>query len=433
MIQLPNTPFSPSQLDTPQSTNTEPWISDIINKRLTLSFTTLNYSTFITNLENYLNFIYTQALTHQDINNNNNTTLNVFQSSENYIISSSVPWNLPITSCHDKTSKNSQWSLKDEITIVLINLSLSYNARSGELINSLLNAPENSISSKESQQIWLNSFKIFKKSLEFINFIKEVTQSSDLKSNIFETSTPFINLMGCLVHSSVQLSFLSKTVWTLKNLEYDISLNSSINYSTLSRISIYIKDQLRNMLNILKSNGISTWTKYLEGLIKYTNGYLGVLLSIENYKQDKIGFSIGFVNFAIENIARKATVEENQNDNNKKKISLILKNKLKSDKLKNLTSKKIKLNRELLNDLSASSTLQTDLRNLFELVQLLDLKYNLENNNLKFDQIPESQQLLTSYLPSGRPMPIDVKPWIPDHVHAQQKFHQSSASPSGYY
>lgn len=418
MIQLPNTPISPSQIQ--QDTGSEPWITEIVSKRLTLTFSISNYSTYITNLETYLNFIYGQALNQDGVSN----YMDVFQFSGNYVISSTIPWNLPIS----KSKKSLQiWTLKDEITIVLINLALSYNARNGEIIDKILtgnNLPEN-----ESQQLWLNTFKLFKKSLEYINFIKE---QSFFNNDIFETSSFFINLVECLVQSSVQLSFLSKATWTLQKIDYDIGSNDSINYSTLSRISVYVKDQIKNILNILKSNGINHWTKYLENLLKYINGYLGVFLSIENYKQDKIGFSIGFLNFAIENIAKKTNNGELDNDDDEddsklKKKFASFKKKIKTtdQKIKINNKNKVKLNKDLSQDLQLNS-LQTDLSNLFDLLQLLSLKYNLENNNLKFDQIPTSQELLTSYLPSGRSVPIDAKAWIPPSISRSQQ-PQSSA------
>lgn len=412
MIQLPNTPFSPTQIQQPN--DLEPWVTEIVSKRLTLTFSISNYSTYITNLETYLNFIYGQALNQDDVSN----YMDVFQFSGNYIISSIIPWNLPIS----KSKKSNHWTLKDEITIVLINLSLSYNARNSEIIEKTLT--ETNLPEVESQKFWLNTFKLYKKSLEYLNFIKE---QSSFNNDIFETSSFFINLVDCLVQSSVQLSFLSKAIWTLQKVDYDIGANDSINYSTLSRISIFVKDQIKNILNILKSNEINHWTKYLEGLLKYINGYLGVLLSIENYKQDKIGFSIGFLNFATENIAKNINndeMDDEEEDSKLKKKFSSFKKKLKTDKIK-ISKNKLKLNKDLSDDLQ-TTTLRIDLQNLFDLLQLLSLKYNLENNNLKFDQIPTSQDLLTSYLPSGRSVPIDAKAWIPPTVSRSQQ-PQSSA------
>lgn len=417
MIQLPNTPFNPTTIQSGANTVSEPWINQIINKRVSLD-TSSNYSSRISTLENYLNFIYGQALNQDGITNYQQ----VIEYSKKYIISCSIPWNLPITKHHQH-----QWTLEDEIIIVVINLSISYNSRSSELIGGLLS----SNSEIESEKIWLSCFKMLKKALQFINFLKTIDNDNGI---IFETSNSFINFISCLIQSSSQLNFLIKTIWSLKKLEYDITLNDSINYSTLSRISISIKDEIKQMINILKINNIeyNQWQSCLDGLIKYINGYIGVLLSIENYKQDKIGISIGFLEFSKENITRKSSNEEDEDDDEedskfKKKMSMFKKKIKSAEKLKKLKTKsKFKLNKQIQSCLS--STLEQNLIDLFELLKVLDLKYTIENDNLKFDEIPSIQSLLNNYLPSARSIPIESTSWIPNMIESTP-----TTNSTGYY
>ncbi|CCH42819.1 hypothetical protein BN7_2364 [Wickerhamomyces ciferrii] len=412
MIQLPDIPIIPISI-TSTPNNLEPWIQEILNKRLTIFTNFNNYSNFINNLEDYLNFIFVKVMEYGNIDNYND----VFEQTNGIIISDSIPWNLPITKI--KKQDQFQWNLQNELIILMINLSQLYNLKSGEIIKLIMDKDNN----LETQKLWLNSFKIFKKSLEFINFLKN---QQIINTSIWEISTIFIQFNENLINCSIQLSFLTKTIWTLKNIDYEIMSENSINYSTLSRLSIYIKQELNNMLSILKTQNDSKWTQYIENLIKYINGYLGILLSIENYKQDKIGYSIGFLNFSIENITRKSNSNEFEEDSKLKKKFTNFKTKFNSNDLQKINNK-LRLNQNLIEKFTNNSIILIDLQNLFELLKILNLKYNLENNNLKFDSIPTSQELLIHYLPQGRSIPIDSKIWTPSFIQTIEK------SSSGYY
>jgi len=445
MIQLPNTPFIPIQLNTINNNNNT-LLSPILNKRLSLSTNISDYTLFTSQLETYLNFIYKhiQYSGNDSGNYNSGNYTDVIHQSANIIISNeTIPWILP-SIINNKHKHQLSWSLKDEIIIVIINLTISYALKAKEIIHPIITNEINEINISPIQSLWVNCFKIFKKSLQYINFITK--NNSIIDSNCFETSNLFINFINHYINVSIQSTFLIKTTFTLKNLDFDIMIDNSINYSTISRISIYIKNELNNMLNILKNHDnnknnnnknhhFALWIKEIEILIKYFNAYIGVYLSIENYKQDKIGKSIGFLNYSIENISKKSEDDENNNIDKNKKIDLFKKklqfpNKSNNNNNNNNKKKplKLKLNNNLINSLQKNQYLIfKDIENLFQLINLLNLKYNLENNNLKFDEIPNSIQLIKNYLPSGRSVPIDSNSWIP--IHQQQEQQEQS----GYY
>lgn len=90
------------------------------------------------------------------------------------------------------------------------------------------------------------------------------------------------------------------------------------------------------------------------------------------------------------------------------------------------TKSKFKLNKQIQSCLS--STLEQNLIDLFELLKVLDLKYTIENDNLKFDEIPSIQSLLNNYLPSARSIPIESTSWIPNMIESTP-----TTNSTGYY
>lgn len=398
MITPPGCPIGLLQITRSSSSEDPHFLKEILLQRLAISTNNGNISQLISTLEDYLNIIYSNIINSQEID-----YLQVLVFSETIIFHESIPWNLPFTK-----NKKQTWKLSNEIIIVLINLVLSYNQRSSEIIAKALDPEENKIlSEKELQQLWLNSFKLYKKSLLYINFLK---LNNNETNSIFETSINFIEFINHLTLSSIQLTFLSKSIWTLKSLNFDLNLKNNLNFSTLSRIAIFIKDEIKLMVNSLKSENVnSSWLLFLENLNQLVNSYIGTLLSIENYKLDQIGKSIGFLNMAIESLSKKSTDnDEFENDSKLKKKLLTLKKKL--DKPKST----LKLNNKIIE--SFNPCLKQSTADLFELIKILNLKYNLENNNLKFDQILNSVELFKNHLPTGRSVPIsnDDSSWIPE-------------------
>jgi hypothetical protein len=230
----------------------------------------------------------------------------------------------------------------------------------------------------------------------------------------------------------------------LKLTEYDVSLKSNTNYSTLSRVAIFVRDQTKLMINGLRSQNIDSdsWLGFLENLVKLNNAYIGTFLSIENYKLDHIGKSIGFLNIAIENITKKSASDDDLNDEFdndsklKKKFSTFKQKLNKSnsnDKVKKVKNN-LKINSKIYENLQ-NQTLQKSITYLFELVKILNLKYNLENNNLKFDIVMNSSELYQNHLPTGRSVPITDRSvsWIPDVFTRSSTDQQNSQTQGQYY
>jgi hypothetical protein len=436
MITLPNTPFPILQISRAVNPSQPQYIREILTKRLSVNTTNSSTSLFISNLEEYLNLIYTVIVQTEGIGYEE-----VLKFSESIEFNESIPWILPFST--GNKFKSIVWRLSDEITTVLVNLIFAYNLRSSEIIlKALSNYQGSLLDEKESQQLWISCFKFYKKSLEYLNFLKSCNNTSN--DLIFETSANFTNFLENLISISIQLTFLSKSIWSLKLTEYDVSLKSNTNYSTLSRVAIFVRDQTKLMINGLRSQNIDSdsWLGFLENLVKLNNAYIGTFLSIENYKLDHIGKSIGFLNIAIENITKKSASDDDLNDEFdndsklKKKFSTFKQKLNKSnsnDKVKKVKNN-LKINSKIYENLQ-NQTLQKSITYLFELVKILNLKYNLENNNLKFDIVMNSSELYQNHLPTGRSVPITDRSvsWIPDVFTRSSTDQQNSQTQGQYY
>lgn len=418
MISLPGTTPQPLTLRTPSSEINIPLVSQIRSQRLQLS-TNNNSAAYISQLEDYLSIIiecisqegypHTQALTY----------------TASIPFSDTIPWTLPTKS---NKPLDTPWTLRDEISIVCCNVSMGYTQRTYELMGKF--ARDQKPSSAPDDKFWLNTFKLLKKGLEYTEYLKQYG-TSEQQGTIWETSMEYTLFVERTLMVSIQYSFLSKCLWKLKSTEFNI-LDDEINYSTLARIAISVKADLISLIKDSKYHKLMAYVEYLEVILKFVNGIIGALLSIENYKQDKIGVAIGFLNMAMDNITTKTNTpddeeaETEEESKLKKKFSSFKKKVSdKSNKIKSSKTKKFKINNNVLSKLPDG--IRSDYTNLFQLIELLHYKYHLENNHLKFDTVVTQEELI-NYTPLGRGVPIDITPWKPNG---------SSITPpntqSGYY
>ncbi len=277
----------------------------------------------------------------------------------------------------------------------------------------------------------------------------EVTEKWKQVVNFYKTSISF-SKFGSKINSSVihvflikiaeiciQISILSKSLWVNRN-SYDplkTANNGTLsrvaiyvlneiktNNGTLSRVAIYVLNEIKTAKQLLKeleitslttsptpasstSFNYSSWLNTLTIIEKYSTAYSGLFLSIENYQQDKLGHAIGLVNFSLLNLQSKRIEATNEAKGiNKLKSKFSTK---RNDHL--LTSfnsiSTLNLDKSVFNE--KSGIIVKDVSYLFDQLISLHLKYTKENNNLKFDEIVNWQDVTNdSKWPLGNKIPV---------------------------
>lgn len=291
------------------------------------------------------------------------------------------------------------WSLLQEIQVIIISISSVYIKIGSELINELVDLEP----TPESTEKWKQVVNFYKTSISFSKFGTQINSSP---IHVFLTKTAEI---------CIQISILSKSLWVTRN-SYD-SLKTT-NNGTLSRVAIYVLNEIKTLKQLLKelentslTSSISTsfkyspWLNTLTIIEKYSTAYSGLFLSIENYQQDKLGHAIGLVNFSLLNLQSKRVEAPSESKGfNKFKSKLSTK---KNDHL--LTSfhsvSTLNLDKSVFND--KSGIIVKDVSYLFDQLISLHLKYTKENNNLKFDEIINWQDVSKdSKWPLGNKIPV---------------------------
>jgi hypothetical protein len=283
-----------------------------------------------------------------------------------------------------------EWSLKDELMMTIIQLSLGICSRGVELIH----ISEN----------WANTVKLFKRALSYLLFIQ-------VDSNIWECSLEAVSVYSSIAMCGVQLGVLKQKLTQLKQMEFEIS--KDFNVASLSRIAIWIKDEFNKDIQSIQRAQFklkASWLQYLQICLRYVQGLIGVLLSVDLYNQDKLGESIGWLEVGLDYIKSHGDHHENK----MKQKFTVLKQKI--------GSKRLKLDQDFFKALP--EVLKPDLLTLFEFCEVLDVKYQKQNNQLSFDHIVDKQTLV-SKMPLGRPIPMDFIPWSP--------FSAKEVEQSGYF
>ncbi|KAH3675497.1 hypothetical protein WICMUC_002688 [Wickerhamomyces mucosus] len=205
MLQLPSSFFQATQL----TSNVSPdhTLRQIISKRLSIQSmdTQSNISVKITTLEVYLNSIFKILVSENKVK----TYLQVLEYGDSVTLSENIPWKLPITK-----SLSLKWTLQNEIVMTIINIIICYSLRSNELLTSLVASND-----YRNEAKFLNIFKISKKALIYINYLKKQQLRSDA---IVEVSSDFVDFIEISINISIQSIFLIKTLLILSNAEFDI-------------------------------------------------------------------------------------------------------------------------------------------------------------------------------------------------------------------
>lgn len=293
-----------------------------------------------------------------------------------YVLSSVCPW--------DKCNHKGEWLMRDELHMVLVQLSLAYNARAVEVVE------------------WQHSVKLYKKSLSYLQFAMKHSYTGSVE----ECSDSMKRFYFGVTMSGLQLGVICTKLKELQSNDYE--LDSRFNVATLSRVCIWIKDELNRPYNLVHKS----WNDYLLPIKRFVQGLTYTLLSCDSYNQSKMGESLGWLSLGL--LAIQSSGEPGDDQRNK------IKSKLHT--LKRKVKKNVKLDQDLLHGLPR--TLQPYLQLLFEMCQVLEVKYSKLNDQFTFDTIVKRETLLNQ-LPLGRSIPMD----IPDPFTKDS----ASTSTSGYY
>jgi len=302
-----------------------------------------------------------------------------------------------------KVSSDFEWTLLEEIQVIVISISSVYIKIGSELINELVDLE----STPEVTEKWKQVVNFYKTSISFSKF------GSKINSSVIQV------FLIKIAEICIQISILSKSLWVNRN-SYDPL--KTANNGTLSRVAIYVLNEIKTAKQLLKeleitslttsptpasstSFNYSSWLNTLTIIEKYSTAYSGLFLSIENYQQDKLGHAIGLVNFSLLNLQSKRIEATNEAKGiNKLKSKFSTK---RNDHL--LTSfnsiSTLNLDKSVFNE--KSGIIVKDVSYLFDQLISLHLKYTKENNNLKFDEIVNWQDVTNdSKWPLGNKIPV---------------------------
>ncbi|ODV94987.1 hypothetical protein PACTADRAFT_34734 [Pachysolen tannophilus NRRL Y-2460] len=430
---------------------------DIINKRLSL-IDNSDLIKYVSNLSDYINLIfmyYKNSLGSIDKIKNDRTIFCLNQ----------APWKELANSKKKPLTSSTSWSLRQELVLSVISLSLTYNQLSSNLIYKIIKYGTNDnglIKKSEETQLWNMSNNYLKNSLLHLKFLID-NDIIDENDQIMETSLRFLNFIDHLIESSLQLSMLIKLnhLELVKILEdnWNFNISSQTNFSILLKVSIYVYDQLTLLENFNINPEINQFLKIIKTYVKI---YVCYYLSLENYQKDNLGLSIGLINYVNELLLKNKNnfFEVHEQDRNNKTSKLKASNfinKLKDSKKSNggssgssiiknenstllikriIQEKDQKINKDFNIYLSACCLM--DLNNLIKLINVVNLKLLKENENINFDAISDKSQVmqfLTENLPSGRKVPLSIdQNWIPSCFKDNNDANEiGEISAEGYY
>ena len=454
MINLPDTP----PLATSLSFRTGALNPQLISTRASLVTSTVRNNNElardIVKLEQYLEELFKYA----SIELESKEMSKIIQFCSNYVISDSgeIPWtniNIDTTGEIKKKmlgkvlNKNKatqiNWSLLNEIEVVIISTSLMYMKHGSVLINELIEVDPTSELTDETNEKWKQVANYYKKSSSFLSFGKSVLTYLDLTNLYFN---PLVySLLDKINNICIQMSILSKSSWINRNYYNETESFKTKNNGTLSKVAIYIITELRDcqsMLYHLHSNQEVTinvqyakWKKYLRIIEKYAIAYASLFLSIEKYQQDSLGQAIGLINFGLLSLQSKKLNEVNPKQG---KLLTKLKTKVSARKneqyIKDLQSiTTLDIDRSVFQE--SSGIILKDLTFLFDQLIQLHLKFTKENNNIKFDTISAWQDIdKDSKWPLGSSIPSsNVKPYEPFGVSSSLNARDEYSGRGAYY
>lgn len=414
MIILPNTPPTPIILQgnapiTPQLKST---------RAALVSASTESYNDlvrYVVNLEEYIEQLCQFAVELSEA-----TLPSVVQFSSTFSLQSlsPPPWlNLVFFGDEKNLQKlkiskpKGDWYLINELELSLLSIALIYVRLGGELINELIESDDDNM--QEINEKWKQVINFYKRAISFTKFGFECNGLYDGENHLNGILFNMIERIGFIC---IQMSILCKSSW-MNRLSYDASESfKSNNNGTLSRVAIYVIDELKNCKSLLgdvQANSRFTvrfntndWNDYLALIEKYANAYAGLFLSIETYQQSKLGQAIGLLNFCLVNLQSKSISEISPKTSKLIRIKSKFSGKKNETYIKNLESiTTLNLNKSLFHE--KSGIILKDINYVFDLLIMLHLRFTKENDNLVFDKVTSYQDIhKDGRWPIGSKIPI---------------------------
>lgn len=414
MLVLPDTPILPLPVDTRDQN-----YSEIAIKRQELVIFEESKSElikFALKLEEYLEELFRFAV--EQLNAKDLTEVIAHASLVTIFNVKKIPWSNVVSPSEGKLSirkahSNYCWTLFNEILAAITSISTVYLKLGALTINSAIEGDPAALTNEEINEIWKQIINRYKSAIAFSMFGSHITKNGDSDSGNFHPYT-FL-LLQKVGDLNIQMSILIKSSWINR---YDFSKDESIktkNNGTLSRVAIFITDELKVCEGVIQSLSsekkklvlnFKNWTEYIGIFGKYVAAYAGMFLAIENYQQKRLGHAIGLIEYSLVCLQSKGFDSRASN----KKLVSPLKGKVSAMKnehfIKDIQSvSTIKINNSAFTD--ASGVLLEDLCTLFDQLVLLHLKFIKQNDHIYFDNVVGWQNIREdSKWPIGSRVPM---------------------------
>lgn len=378
------------------------------------------------------------------------------------IICEGIPWtsiNLPKRNKLLKFSPSSgsslddkvSWSVQNEIYMTLISITLTYLKKAAELTNEIISQDTNNVD--EFNENWKRITSYYKTAISYVLYAMELQRCETVKDGT-KLNGILLNVIHKVCEISIQMVILIKFSWINRNaFEYKNETIQTENNSTLCKVANYILQELKVIKNLINNMSLSSndqvydftldysdWLDYLNVIEKYINGYAGLFLSLQMYKEDKLGNAIGLVHFSLLSLQSKKSIaaEPVKSKNVLRNVKTKISNKKNDSLLSRLSSvSSLQVDKSAFNEKTSPSSklILNDLTYLFDQLIKLNLKFTKENDNLKFDTIVNWQDIFVdSKWPTGYAIPVSsIKPYDPFPVDASDQDKHEYAGRGAYY
>lgn len=352
------------------------------------------------------------------------------------VLCEGIPWTNVISPKQRKipklgssTDNKITWIAQNELYMTLIAITLTYLKKAAEMTNAIIDEETDNVG--QFNENWKHIMSYYKTGISYILYAMNLPPVQQQEPPQLQINNVLLSIIHKISQVSIQIVILIKFSWINRNsFQFKGETIQTENNSTLSKVAIYILQELKVIKNLI--NGMekseqdftldcSHWIKYLNVIEKYINGYAGLFQSLQMYKEDKLGHALGLVHFSLLSLQSKQAVITESTKSTKniiRNVRMKFNNKKNEVILSNLNSvSSLQIDKSAFNEKSSLSSrlILNDLNYLFDQLIKLNLKFTKENNNLKFDTIVKWLDIFVdSKWPTGCPIPIsEIKPYDP--------------------
>lgn len=444
MLVLPNVPISPVQVEV-SATSLD---TEVIALRSCLGLSSENKRSelvrYTLKLEEYVEelFLYAQ----RQIGSHDANSLKKFIESHVIFSTKIIPWSKVVLG--NKETRNRklfgrtisdsktvlEWTLGNEVEISIVAIALVYLNLSSILVKELMEVEE---VEEVANTKWKQVSSYLKKGISYLAFIERFNLMS--KINVSRILCTLLSKFSLI---SMQMCTLCKFSWA-NSKQFDATESIlSRNNGTLSRVAIYVVDELKGLQDIVdsletdKDNlnlDYSGWKDYFGVIIRYTSAYSGLFLSIEYYQKDKLGDAIGLLNFSLLNLQCKNICELDE-----KKVNLFskLKRKASDYKLQRYIREFQSVTTLNLDEtvFKNSGLVLEDISLVFSQLIRLRVKLMKENDNIKFDDVTDWRTIHEdTKWPLGCGIPLSLlEPYEPAALKGRKNSYENSCRMAYY-